>query len=278
MCSPELVRSSENRAALWAAFLCSFCSLLRAQEDNLVETFDIESYDTERLREAADAGRPFLLSYFGDTHTLRVEPSQLRSERFTMTSVTRDGFRPMIPSRTRVYKGSVVGDPESIVRLMIDHRGLRGFIKSSEGWTFIEPVDKSGKVARAHGDSNVEHRVFGEQDLSDGNIGTCGGAHAQAGAQIEESSLVEDRMHIEEGTASPDAVTLAPPPRSEELQEDDPAPAEPGSLGMLGVAVVAEFEFFQIHGANALAEIEATINSVDGIYESAAKGREVRIK
>jgi len=262
------LRVTTRRFIFGATVLCGTCVSTGAGSEDLVETFDVESYDVERLREAADAGRPFLLDYFGDTHTIRVTPNQVRSERFTMTSVTLDGFRPMIPARTQVYKGGVVDDTGSIVRLMIDERGLRGYIKSSDGWTFIEPLDRDSKVARAHDSSNISHRVFGEQDLADSVVGTCGDAHELTDTQIEESSLQEARVHIEDGTASPKIVELAAPPQAERLETDDPIPTQTGQLGTMEVAVVADFEFFEIHGANSLAEIEAAINAVDGIYES----------
>ena len=237
---------------------------------DVVEAFDVEDWNVEGIAAAADSGRPFTLRYFGAEHTLALERNPLRSERFRMTAVDRSGFRRLVPTRTKVYRGRVDGDRTSTVRLSIDARGLRGFIRSADGWTFIDPLPAAPGTARATVDGAVAHRVYSEADISLEEIGSCGAELLGASASVD-STAIEDahahdgHEHASSGAARPELVGLEPP-RSSVATSEEPIAATAETRTM-ELAVVADFEYFQTHGANSLTEIEATINAVDGIYE-----------
>ena len=206
-------------------------------------SYDLEEYDADALEEAVSRGKDYKLTYFGETHALRLKRTNLRSSRFRMLTGSLDSQHLSFSGPPRTYAGEVVGEPGSLVRVSTSERGLRGYIRTAEGWTFIEPAEADqARVARAH-------RVFTENDLDDSFLGDCA------------SPLVLDPN---------DEHALPPHPIGAQIGTESPTPpsAEAGALRVLELAIDADVEFFQSYGAGALAEIESVINVVDGIFQS----------
>ena len=221
-----------------------------AQGGDLVQpplTFDIEHYDVDRLVQAADSGEPFTLQYFGAAHSIRVERNDVRAERYRAHAVGKAGVREILPMRSRLYKGRVVGEPMSLVRLSIDRRGVRGYIRASEGWTFIEPEMRAPGSAPARLGDETPHRVWNEDDIDSEFQGTCSETPAPS-AHVGEEPHTESRKHS--------------------VRESADAHAESATFQELEIAVVADYEFYQAHGDNTASEIETTLNAVEGVYEA----------
>jgi len=206
-----------------------------------VENYEIETFDAEEIAEAARTGTPIDLSFFGKSCRAVLEASNVRSPRFQATSGTLVEARTVYPSEVRNFKGQLVDEPDSVVRLSIVRGGIRGFIKSQDGWTFIEPL----RVGQLHveGDPGAgDHKVFTENDFDPDFLGACAAPLLLDGAD----SIVHQNETVAEAG-------------------EDTSSAD---LRVLELAVDADVEFFAIYGAQTTAEIEATLNMVNGIFES----------
>jgi hypothetical protein len=241
MGSQTPLRHAANGIVFSTVLLLSLPGLASAQQVAAPQTFDRESYDLSRVIRAAESGRPVLLRFAGADHMLRLEESHLRSERFTMVAIDAFDLHERIPPRRRLYQGTVDGEPRSVVRLAIDEEGIRGVIKSSAGWAFIEPEPRAGGLEQSVTGNGVTHRVYSDEEIDPHFTGECVEVHSGAD-------------HVPRGASS--AAGL-----SEEAVQGS-------HIGVLELAVVADFEFYQIHGADTLAEIETLLNAVDGIYET----------
>ena len=204
------------------------------------DRYDLETIDADGLEAAAEAGVPFTLRALGrDLHVL-LEPSSLRSSRFRMVQGNLYGQRLAFAKRPRTFKGVVLGEKNSTVRLSTGRFGARGCIKTAAGWTFIEPEkDAALRAAKLH-------RVYTENELDAHFHGTCAATltgTAHFGHDADEHTL-------------------------EELSAKATTSAEPAQLRELEIAIDADFEYFQTHGGDAQAEMESVMNVVDGIYES----------
>jgi len=202
--------------------------------------YDVENFDVATLEESARTRTPVTLWYFGKAHRLLLEPSTVRSRSYREAAGSLGALRTVYTTPARTFKGKLVDDPTSIVRLTSTERGLRGLVKSAEGWVFFEPVASNPANAVESGDP-VAHKVFTEGDIDANYLGLCA-----------EPVLLD---------ASPGPTSAAAPP------PDEPTTGA-ADLRVLQLAVDADVEFFQAHGANSTNEIESTVNMVSGIYEA----------
>ena len=218
-------------------------------------TFDLEVFDADALEEAVRQGSTYTLTYFGETHELSLQRTHLRSSRFRMLTGSLDSQQLAFSGPPRTYSGTVVGEANSIVRMSTSKSGLRGYIKTGEGWTFIEPAtagedDGGGAAAVAQAELAQPHRVFTENDFEAGIVGNC-----MASRAIDpDHGAFELPTHTVSSQISSESIV--------------PPTAEAGALRVLEIAVDADVEFFQTHGAGSLAEIEAVLNVVDGIFRN----------
>ncbi|MBN1442819.1 MAG: hypothetical protein JXA90_08920 [Planctomycetes bacterium] len=210
----------------------------------IVQRYDVELYDPGALLESAQSAQPFALPLPEGDLWIQLEENLVRSERFRAWAVNRDGRRPLLPDPARLFKGKVLGDPDSIVRLSFTSRGATAFIQTAQGVTFIEPL--RGKSAlRRKPEGSVEHRVFSDADLGDLPIGTCG--------TLEGARELWNLEHLKEPVASLAAQKLLP--------------AE-GEYLRMEIAVEADASYHLEHGAETAAYIEGVLNTVEGIYQS----------
>ena len=201
-------------------------------EEDLPPRFDVEFIEPADLQEAAETGAPYELHMGGEAHQLLVEPVDLRSHRFTATTRSRNGQSTVYKSPPRTFKGTVLGEPDSVVRLSITKSGVRGYVRTTDHWTFIRPMPPSAALAEG------EHMVFTDADLGDSIVGTCG-----AMGPLTENSLMAEPASSTPATAAADN-------------------------GIFELAVDADFEYFTRYGPDAVTEIESILNEVSGIFEA----------
>jgi hypothetical protein len=215
--------------------------------------WDVEHFDVERLFTQARDGRNVTLRLLGRDCELHIEPSRLRSERFEATAVHDGGTRRIHPPQAWTFKGTLAGEPESSVRLSFSDHGMTGFVKSREGWTYLEPdqdptddrrspAPNAGSRRSAGGGSRRAHRVFTDADLDPAFAGHCPLARPAAAAEDDAT-----------GGAS---------------AHGQRHPAAEGDLLVLELAVDADTDFFATHGPRTAAHIEGILNAVAGIYEA----------
>jgi len=212
----------------------------------------VENFDVGAVEKSAEVGAPVDLAFFGATHRLLLEPCSLRARGFHVRSGSLDGDRAIVASHPRTFKGHVQGEPNSMVRLSIGPSGIRGCIKSSEGWAFIQPLNTAGdhlnnQPAQA-AQGLTSHKVFTEGDLDQRFEGLCAeplSLDSSAGTAVDAVSAVQ------QPSPSTNAVT-----------------SSAGDLRVLQVAADADVEFFAAYGSGSATEIESILNIVDGIYQA----------
>src|SRR5262245_10005481 len=134
--------------------------------------FDVENFDVASLEESARTRTPVTLWYFGKAHRLLLEPSTVRSRSYREAAGSLGAMRTVYTTPARTFKGKLADDPTSIVRLTSTARGLRGLVKSADGWVFFEPVASNPENAVDSGDP-VAHKVFTEGDIDANYFGLC---------------------------------------------------------------------------------------------------------
>ncbi|HVR75801.1 MAG TPA: hypothetical protein VMT52_15830, partial [Planctomycetota bacterium] len=103
-------------------------------------SYDVERFDARDLEDASSSGRTLDLHFFGKSHRVKMEPSVLRSTRFRVSGGSLEGLHRIHPGAPRTFRGRLEGEPDSIVRLSTTRSGIRGYMKSSEGWVFFDPL------------------------------------------------------------------------------------------------------------------------------------------
>jgi len=104
---------------------------------------------------------------------LVLEPSDLRGEGYREVLMTSVG-EIELPSRPlSTFKGTVAGDPDSIVRLTVLPQLFEGYIKTEEEWIFVDPLSNYGS---ADGPRKLSAGVvvYREDDVRPGVMGKCG--------------------------------------------------------------------------------------------------------
>jgi hypothetical protein len=204
------------------------------------DSYNIELLDADALEDAVRKGRTCTLHYFGEEHELVLEPVNLRSSHFRVQSGSQ---ATVLADPPRTYKGTIVGKPNSHVRLSTGIDGIRGCIRDEDGWTFIEPAKVAQQVVPE------AHKVYTDLDLDGLSLGRC--SEPIRAASVDPS-------------ASTGSHALTP----HVGLESSPAIVPAGEFMVLELAVDVDVEFFLTYGNNWLAEIEAILNVVDGIYQA----------
>ena len=198
-------------------------------------TYDLEQIDPGLIADGARTGQPIQLSLLGRPFSIVLRASSIRSPRFELRSSNPQGAAALTLEPSRIYRGRVVGHPRSAVRLSLTPAGVRGYVRTPDDWIFIQP---------APGEPHPHaHRVFGSEDLD---------PFQQCDCEEGVTSAALERLRSD--------LPAAP-------GSSDPPVVAGGSLVVMEIAVDADVEYSNLHGAGTQAEIEAVLNEVEGIYE-----------
>lgn len=135
--------------------------------------------------------------------------------------------------RPSAWKGSVEGQPGSLVRVSIDGSRVRGFVRSGGEVYVLEPSGENGHEAR-----------LGSEILAASEPASCGAEHPASGPSASTSMA-----------ALTSAATTAP------RSADSP-------MRLLDVSVVADAQFWNRFGQDAPGHLQDLFNQVDGIYQA----------
>ncbi|MBA3456760.1 MAG: VCBS repeat-containing protein [Deltaproteobacteria bacterium] len=164
------------------------------------------------------------------TIDLEIEAHDLRSPGYRAIATDATGTHPSPRAEVQTYRGMVVGDPGTQVRLGMGEHGLEGYFVNGGERYFIEPASTYSSAAR---DGALV--VYKEGDALHADAATCD----HVGEKI---------------TVGTSMLAAAPPP----------------TLRVIEMATDADHEFVtQLGGAaQANAEILHILNMVEGVYEA----------
>ncbi|MFN0056845.1 MAG: M12 family metallo-peptidase [Planctomycetota bacterium] len=222
------------------AILCASSGFVAAQQPRSPSAFELQNLTSEELESSARNGTPFVLQLGGRTLALALHAVDLRSPRFSISAGPLGHSEAMHLRNSKTYSGTVIGEAESQVRLSACRGGVRGYVRDSQGWTFVTPT-----TADAHA-TGGEHQVYADTALDSRFHGEC---EALLSVEALDGSAAAQSAPAVEGDSAP--------------------PIAAGTLlRVLEIAVDADQEFYARYGAGSVAEIEATLNEVDGIMRA----------
>jgi hypothetical protein len=220
-------------------------SVRRVAEDlgRSLKSFDQLSLDpSEVLRGARERGRVTLQTSRG-TFDLDVEPFDIRAENYRAVAARDGGVMTELPrTPSRAWRGTVRGDAETHVRLVLDEQKFEGIVVTPDETFFVEPARD---LSAAAGPKEFVFYAASSVKQQGGECGTTlladkvGARSTEAGAASAMIAGVEP------------AAAFAPETRAD-------------------VATEADFEFFQADGSSESAtnaDILDILTQVDAIYD-----------
>jgi len=185
----------------------------------------------------------------GRQFDLDLEPSNLfaRTHRTVWTGGGREDDDVPVDF---LYRGSVQSEPGSWARIRIRHGELDGMIWTPNEIYFVEPESRLSNDPTKHRTvvyrmSDIDHEVL---------RGACGLAHPATPS-------------AEKALASPLSSDGGTPFRP--LQAVAPASTGPvAALEQATLGIVADYDYFSVHGADSAADMQSIINQVAGIFQA----------
>jgi hypothetical protein len=207
-------------------------------------------HSARRPRTASQAPRTSVsFSSLGRQFDLEVESSDLTTPAHRTVWIGDDRENEDVPVDF-LYRGHVRGVPHSWVRLSIRNGKLDGMIWTPTETYFVQP--EARLLGKPGTDRTVVYRM---SDVDPAVLhGACGTS------ETLDPSAAPAAAHV--GSAG----TIAAPLFAQALAPaaaDTAAPLQEATIGL-----VADYDYFVKHGANAAADMLSIINQVDGVYQA----------
>lgn len=122
-----------------------------------ITKYEVQFLDGTVLRTRVEAGQTITLTLGERLVEIQLEPNELRAPEYVAT---------LPPEQREVftYKGTVVGEPDSSVRLSLRPNVVRGYIIMGLEWWFIEPLTNFGDPATVDAPINT-HIIYRTRDV-----------------------------------------------------------------------------------------------------------------
>jgi hypothetical protein len=200
-----------------------------------LKTFSLITISPESNLRQSGSSKTLDLSVEGRELKLELTPHDLRSAGYHAEDTGANGVKNTTFGKVNTYKGVIVGDESSSVRLSIDGTTVEGYIFSATDRFFVEPAAHFSKAALP--DQIVVYRAA---DLLHHDAVKC---DAHISEKLEASEQLIGRESILESTSA--------------------------TYRVLEIATEADLEFVNVRGgaAAANADIMNTLNMIDGVYK-----------
>lgn len=205
-----------------------------------------ESADNLAVQPAGEGGRANTSVSFralARQFALDLEPSRLFTSNHRTVWMGGERQDDDVPADF-TYTGVVRGEPGSWARISIRNGALDGIIWTPEETYFVEPD------ARFSNNPAATRTVVYRMSDVDGSVlhGACGLAGSLSPARAQLAPAVTG------GTTGPQAMPLTMAAATVPQQQAT-------------VALVADYDYFAVHGANSAADMQSVINQVAGIFQ-----------
>jgi hypothetical protein len=211
-----------------------FAQDLNGDLNNFFIKYDLIRLDNQAARQNAENGQMILIRTSERAFQLALVPNDLRSPRYRAEETSANGVSQLQKSAVNTFKGTVSGEGNSMVRLMIGDSALEGYFDSNGTRFFIEPARKYSRFA-----SEDELIIYRETDLRNDYGFFC---ETSVGQKIERGKEI----------AAVNSTNRFSP------------------LRVIEIATDADFEYVTALGSSAQAnsEILGILNMAEGIYET----------
>lgn len=208
--------------------------------DKKFHYYETASLDLDSLARKAEGEGQIALHWQGQALTLVLEPNPIQSK--NLVWMVDDGEtqweEPSIPFAT--YRGSIAGDPNSIVRMLIEPDLIMGYVRTADRWIFVDALSSHfaegmpGEVVLYESD-----QVYQDEEVR------CGALEVH-----DQAKFWQEKAREKHGSAQKSAT-----------------------LKVLEVATDADGEYYVTHlsplGVPSVnAYITGILNGVDGIFTS----------
>jgi Metallo-peptidase family M12/FG-GAP-like repeat/Reprolysin family propeptide/FG-GAP repeat len=216
----------------FAAF--SFAQTNNLQNDlgNTFKKFDLIKFNNQTASRKAQTENTLSIATAEKNFELVLQPNDLRSASYRAEDVGSGGSHQIEKSGVTTFKGTISGEANSQVRLLIDGAKVEGYFISNNEMFVVEPAQKYSRSAAAE-----DYVVFRAEDMLNPQSYAC---------DVTEKIEQGKEMLSLGGVQSPQAA-----------------------LRVVEVATEADFEFVTALGgaSQANSEILNILNMVDGVYQ-----------
>lgn len=212
---------------------------VRQRLDGLFYSWKTYQLDLAAVQRSVQRSGRVQLDLGGRLFDLELQPNDVRAPGYVEIDRTARGPVRLKTAKAATFKGTVAGDPGSVVRLLILPGLLQGYIKTGKEWFFIDPLLKYAKGRPAS-----EIVVFDEGDVRPEAAGLCG---------IGELSSTAARLHkVMPDRSAGGSVRLV---------------TAAATYRRIDLATDADYEYYSLYGANVNSQIQGVVNQIDGIYK-----------
>lgn len=201
-----------------------------------IKLYSLGEINPAEIKESINAGKSVNISFSGEQFELKLVLNNMRSADYKAYIKDGDGVHEIEPPEPATYKGEVVGDLNSTVRLTITQDWVRGYVSSDKGWYFVEPLNGYKKTEAG---DNITHFTYKTTDTE------------------FEIDFGDDVIMISEDDSISDTSTIDSLPVTSRL-----------TTLYADIICDGDVEFYNIDPSNWATRQETVINNVEGIYDS----------
>lgn len=213
----------------------SFSEQTEKRLNSLFYRWQGHELDLAKLHRRARVSGRIQLSVGDRSFDLQLEPNDLRAPGFRQILRGAKGASEQKGTQVATFKGHIVGDPDSVVRLLILPDLIQGYIRTKDEWYFIDPLFKFVKGAPP-----AQVVAYEEDDVRPDGRQLCGAG--------ELDHMISGLEASKEPSIKTQAIT--------------------SGTRILYLATDADYEYYSIYGANTNSQIQGVINQVDGIFQN----------
>ncbi|MFZ2070193.1 MAG: hypothetical protein WAV32_01045 [Halobacteriota archaeon] len=133
----------------------------RAKVPSTIKVYSLVELNPTEILERINAGKSVNISFCGKPFELKLVLNNMRSADYKAYIKDENGVHEIEPPEPATYKGEVVGDLNSTVRLTITPDWVSGSVSCDKGWYWIEPLNGYKK---AEAGTNITHYTYKTTD------------------------------------------------------------------------------------------------------------------
>ena len=209
---------------------------VRAALDELLFDYEVVRLPLAKLSEQVRTQKRLDIALGGERFALELEINDLRAPGYKEVLMTAAGPVELPERPVSTYAGTVVGQPDSVVRLTSNEGLFSGYVRSGDDWLFVDPLRDY-----VPGAPMAAAVVYRQADVRPEAGGLCGTGHRlEVGAEVAGT------------TPTPGIVTR-----------------NHNTLRRLQVATEHDGQYYQQYGNPGIFNrSQGILNDVDGIYRS----------